>query len=156
MRAAVLILLILGLAACVPAPEVPVEESPQGVASSTATATIVPGGEVAQPAESESGSEDDQFLVVPTLAPTATPGVIYAVVEQVVEATNLENSHFMGLSAADWINLGISLLLVFLAFILLARLLFSVLKKIARRTSTPYDEIYLELRSGHTCAGWWA
>jgi len=154
-RVALLILLILGilgLPACVPAPVVSVQESLQGAASSTTTATIVPAGgvdqatpeEVAQPAESESASESDQLLVVPTLAPTATPGVIYSVVEQVVEATNLEDSRFMGLSAADWINLAISLFLVFLTFSLLARLVFSILKKIARRTATPYDEIYLD------------
>jgi len=143
---------LLGLAACVPVPEVTVEEAPEVSASSSATATVSPGNKLdqpspegdTQPAESESPPEGDQFLIVPTLAPTATPGVIYAVVEHVVEVANLNETQFWGLSAADWINLGISLFLVWLTFILLSRLIFAVLKIIALRTPTPYDEIYLD------------
>jgi small-conductance mechanosensitive channel len=48
------------------------------------------------------------------------------------------------LSVADWINLAISLMLVFLTLTLVARLIFYVLMKIARRTPTPYDEKYLK------------
>jgi small-conductance mechanosensitive channel len=84
------------------------------------------------------------LLIAPTLAPTATPGVIYTVVGQVVETANLEATRFLGLWVADWINLGISLLLVLLTLTLIARVIFSILKKFARRTTTPLDEIYLD------------
>ena len=75
--------------------------------------------------------ESEEILLVPTLAPTATPGVIYDVVNQVVEATNLDQTRFLNLSAADWINLAISVVLVFLALTLISRLMFMALMKIA-------------------------
>jgi MscS family membrane protein len=145
-----MLLLFLGLGACVPAPAistsvVPVDATPTLVASppSSTSATPVPPDENAQTTEAGKAAESDEILVAPTLAPTATPGVIYSVVEQVVGATNLEDTRILGLSAADWINLGISLLLVVLTLTLIARLIFLVLMKIARRTTTPYDEKYL-------------
>ena len=121
--------------------------------SAAATAGPAGGATPSQPSpvdqaptdESQQGQGDgDQILVAPTLAPTATPGVVYSVVEQVVEATNLEETQFIGLYAADWINLAISFLLVLLVVTLVARLIFSISIKIARRTATPYDEIYLK------------
>jgi len=131
----VLLLLLLGLAACVPAPavsEVTLTPSPPSSATQV------------QPEETQPEQDSDQLLIAPTLAPTATPGVIYTVVGRVVETTNLDATRFMGLFVADWINLGISLLLVLLTLTLIARVIFSILKKFARRTATPLDEIYLE------------
>ena len=61
-----------------------------------------------------------------------------------VEATNLYQTRFLNLSAADWINLAISLVLVFLMMALISRLIFMVLMKIAKRSATPYDVIYLK------------
>jgi small-conductance mechanosensitive channel len=97
-----------------------------------------------QPEETQQEQDSDPLLIAPTLAPTATPGVIYTVVGQVVETANLEATRFLGLWVADWINLGISLLLVLLTLTLIARVIFSILKKFARRTTTPLDEIYLD------------
>jgi MscS family membrane protein len=138
--------LILGLVACLPAPEIPSSEtaSPTPSAIPTSRATPVPTGENIQAEESVTEKESDEILVIPTLAPTATPGVIYDVVNQVVEATNLYQTRFLNLSAADWINLAISLVLVFLMMTLISRLIFIVLMKIARRSAMPYDEQYLK------------
>ena len=152
---ALLLFLFLGLAACVPSPVISTAELAGSKTPLAGTPSVAPADQVipSQPSpddqapteESQQGQDDgDQILVAPTLAPTATPGVIYSVVEQVVEATNLEEARFFGLSAADWINLAISLLLVFLTVTLLARLIFAILIKIARRTATPYDEFYLK------------
>ena len=148
---ALLLLLLLGLSACLPSPDVQVEPS----ALPSAAATAGPAGEAtpSQPPPDDQAQADKdqlateesiQILVAPTLAPTATPGVVYSVVEQVVEATNLEETQFIGLYAADWINLTISFLLVLLVVTLVARLIFSISIKIARRTASPYDEIYLK------------
>lgn len=155
---ALLLILILGLAACVPTQSIPDTDAvAQPSSTSSAIQTIYP---TASPAGQEPPTQappdenvqteqanpvvqSDEILIAPTLAPTVTPGVIYSVVEQVVEATNLENTRFLGLAVADWINLGISILLVFLTLTLIARLIFFVLMKIARRTATPYDEQYL-------------
>ena len=98
--------------------------SPPGTRSALHTDVTTPTqpSPEAQAQEEEQGEQDrDQILVAPTLAPTATPGVVYYAVQQVVEATNLEDTRFIGLSVADWINLAISLLLVVLAMTLIAR-----------------------------------
>ena len=139
---ALLLFLLLGLAACFPVQEyLTSEPSPTPSATSSRTATTAAPTE-----ELESGTtgENEEILVIPTLAPTATPGVIYEVVNQVVEATNLYQTRFLNLSAADWINLAISLVLVFLMMALISRLIIMILMKIAKRSATPYDVIYLK------------
>ena len=148
-RAAIMVvmcLLLVGLSGCFPIPA----ETPE---SSTPVASEMPTQPQAESSAlleekstEESLPEEDSglLLVAPTLAPTATPGVIYSVVQQAVEATNLEEAELIGLSAADWINLIISLFLVFITLTLIARIIFLILRGIARRTATPYDEIYLE------------
>ena len=122
-----LLFLILGLAGCLPAPALPTSEgSPTASATSaSSTTTPIPGDEAIPAEESISAEQSEEILAVPTLAPTATPGVIYDVVNQVVEATNLYQTRFLTLSAADWINLVISVVLVFLALTLISRLVFS-------------------------------
>lgn len=148
---AIVFLLILGLAACVPAPVLSTSEAspvaslaPVTPTSSNAYPTQIPSEEYVQAQESDAPEENNEILVIPTLAPTATPGVISDVVNQVAEATNLYETRFMGLLFADWINLAISLVMVLLALTLIARLIFFALMKIARRTATPYDEFYLQ------------
>jgi MscS family membrane protein len=146
-RLLLLILLILDLAACVPTPAISTADAsptPVSINANSATTTPLPLDENAQTDEAGTVEESNDILVIPTLAPTATPGVIYAVVEQVVGATNLDDTRFLGLSVADWINLAISLALVFLTLTLIARLIFLVLIKIARRTASEYDEKYLQ------------
>ena len=141
-----LLFLILGLAACFPVPEEisTSELSPIPSATRTGSTTPVPTEEADPVEESVAAEESEEILIVPTLGPTATPGVIYEVVNQVVEATNLDQTRFLNLSAADWINLAISLVLVFLMMTLISRLIFMVLMKIAKRSATPYDVIYLK------------
>ncbi len=146
-------MVLLLLVACVPSPgdlppdqieptSIPYETVPAAAAiPGTVQSSVYPNGQI-ETVQPEAGN--DQILGIPTLAPTATPGIISNVVEQVVEATSLEETRFFGLYAADWINLAISFLLVFLTLTLIARVIFSILRKMTRRTSSPYDEIYLE------------
>ena len=139
---ALLLFLILGLAACIPVSEYSTSEPSQtpSATPSRAATTLAPTEEL----ESGTAGESEEILVIPTLAPTATPGVIYDVVNQVVDATNLYQTRFLSLSVADWINLGISLAVVILMMALISRLIIIVLMKIARRSATPYDVIYLK------------
>ena len=138
--------LILGLAACFPVPEelTTSEPSPSPSATHISRTTPAPTDEVDSREESAVSEESEEIIIVPTLGPTTTPGAIYEVVNQVVEATNLYQTQFLNLSAADWINLAISLGLVFLMVTLVSRLIIIILMKIARRSATPYDEIYLK------------
>jgi disulfide bond formation protein DsbB len=160
-----LLLLLLGLVACVPSEAIStaVQAEPSGTQSGITTAApadmvtatqVLPDAQ-ATPKEVQQEKDSDQLLVVPTLAPTATPGMIYTAVQQAVEATNLEKARFLGLSVADWINLAISLLLVFITLTLIARVIFSILKKSPgglRRLMTRYTLI----RSSPTCGGYLA
>ena len=141
-----LLFLILGLAACFPVPEElsTSEPSPTPFTNRTGSTTPAPKDEVDPVEESGAADVSEEIIIVPTLGPTATPGVIYDVVNLVVEATNLYQTSFLNLSVADWINLAISLALVFLTLTLISRLIFIVLMKIAKRSATPYDEIYLK------------
>jgi MscS family membrane protein len=149
-----LFLLLLGLAACVPSPATSTAAPAEPSSSQSGITTAAPAGIVTAtqespeaqtpPIEVQQEKNSDQLLVAPTLAPTATPGMVYTAVQQAVEATHLDEASFLGLSVADWINLAISLLLVLLTLTLIARAIFSILKRIARRTATPFDEIYLD------------
>jgi len=151
---ALLLLAVLTLAGCVPSPLVSTVEQAGPPSSITGTSMALPANTngttqplpdlQAQPEETQQKPESDLLLVAPTLALTATPGMVYSVVEQVIEGTNFGDVRFIGLSSADWINLAISLFLVFLTLTLIARIIFSILKKIVRRTATTYDEIYLD------------
>ncbi len=63
------------------------EPSPTPSATRISSTTPVPTDEEVQAEESGTAEESEEILLIPTLAPTATPGVIYEVVNQVVEAT---------------------------------------------------------------------
>jgi MscS family membrane protein len=151
---AFLLMLVLTLAGCVPSSGISTleqAETPDSttliintVAANTTKTTEPSLDSQTQPEEIDQEPGSDQLLVAPTLALTATPGMVHSVVEQVVERTSLNNIRFIGLSSADWINLAISLFLVFLTLTLIARVIFYILRKITRRTATPYDEIYLD------------
>ena len=142
-----LALLSLGLAACVPSAATSTVELTASQAAApayTANPSPSPTGDQAKAGGDQQGQAGDELLVVPTLAPTATPGVIYTAVQQAVEATNLGDKQILGLATADWINLAISLLIVALAMAVFARLVFIILKKLTSRSANPYDEIYLQ------------
>lgn len=59
---------------------------------------------------------------------------------------------FLGMPAEDWIDIGISLLLVVLALTLIPWVLQLALKRLTRRTPTPYDDLYVQ--SVRTCLRW--
>ena len=56
----------------------------------------------------------------------------------------MNTTPFLGLTTADWINLGFSLLLVALAYALATWLLRGILSPIVRRTPTKLDDMALE------------
>ncbi len=65
--------------------------------SGAAAMTEIPPDDNIQTEEAKPVETSDEILIAPTLAPTATPGVIYGTVQQVVEATNLEETHISGI-----------------------------------------------------------
>jgi small-conductance mechanosensitive channel len=75
--------------------------------------------------------------------PTPTPGPVDRVVKQVATESGLVGKTFLGLSAEDWINLGISVLGVLVGSLLLIPLLFGLLNWAVHRTENQFDDDFL-------------
>jgi small-conductance mechanosensitive channel len=93
------------------------------------------------PPESE-GTEE--IVSTRTPAPTVTPGVISAAVEEFADATGLAEETLLGLSADDWINLAISALFVLAGFLLASWLFGGLLRRAVERTPSDFDDAVLE------------
>jgi len=94
-------------------------------------------------AQEPAGSgEEDSAGVIATLLPqpTATPDPITRRVKEFVQSRGLGESTFLGLSADNWIDLAISALIVFLAFIIGTVLTRTLLRWVARRTTPDFGE----------------
>lgn len=129
-----LLLTVIGLAACAAAPEQPVE-----TARPTASATSAPTA-----ASTAAESEGEQFVRTLTPAPTATPELLTLLVDQVVESVGLTQVSIFNLNIDDWINLAISLLIILLSLLVIFRVLYFLLQRVVRLTPSPYDDLYLE------------
>jgi small-conductance mechanosensitive channel len=79
-----------------------------------------------------------------TPEPTATPGRIEQEVEELVQAAGLARKEFLGLGVSDWINLGISLLMVLVGYLIGTWLIRRVLVRVVRRTDTEFDDRFLK------------
>jgi MscS family membrane protein len=79
-----------------------------------------------------------------TPVPTATPGLIGREVERLASRAGLTWTEFLGLSATDWINLGISLLFVVAGYLLGTWLIRRILPRLAGRTTTEFDDAFLK------------
>ncbi len=86
----------------------------------------------------------DGLIVTRTPEPTATPGLVARGVEMVTAQTGLVWTYFLGLATPDWINLGISLLIVVVGYLLGTLLIRRILPAITRRTPTELDDRFLE------------
>ncbi len=86
----------------------------------------------------------DELKVTRTPAPTATPGVSEEVVEDITAATGLTGTSFLGLAAADWINLLISVLLVLAGYAVGTVLIRRWLPALVRRTPSTLDDELLK------------
>jgi hypothetical protein len=100
---------------------------------------ITPG-----PEEQSEGDLLGQIIITPTPEPTATPSPIEDAVSEMAAATGLNRILILGLTGEDWINLGISLLITLVGIFIIARLIYFILRKITKATSTEYDDIILE------------
>ncbi len=79
-----------------------------------------------------------------TPMPTAEPDLIAEGIEQVAEATGLAGESFLGLTVENWINLGASILIVVLGYLVGRWLILSVLRRMVRRTETEVDDQLLK------------
>jgi MscS family membrane protein len=79
-----------------------------------------------------------------TPVPTATPGRLEQEVTTLVARIGLARTTILGLAAADWVNLGISVLFVLFGYLLGTWLIRRLLPRLARRTPTPFDDAILQ------------
>lgn len=83
-----------------------------------------------------------------TPIPTPTLGPVQERMNEIVQEAGLSPTSFLGLTIADWINLAITSLIVALGYFIGVRLLFGLLKGVVRRTSTDFDDAFLESVGG--------
>jgi len=144
----VAVLLILALASCSTSEPTGTPESPgtpMPTTSQSARITDTPAPPSATP-EPQTDEEAGVPLVLPTAthAPTATPDVVTELIRQVSQNLGVQEVTVLTISAEDWIDLGISLLLVFIFGSLLSRLVYSVLIRIFTRTENKYAVVFIE------------
>ena len=113
--------LILGLLAAVLIACRPVVSSEPTVSPST-SATSLAEQETPEPA-----------IITPRPRPTAMPGVVTNLVETITEVVGVEDTVILGLATADWINLGISFLIILFGSSIVAPLTLSLLRLILKR-----------------------
>jgi small-conductance mechanosensitive channel len=80
-----------------------------------------------------------------TPIPTPTPGFVDRSLEQFAERTGWSDFTFLGLSEADWFNVGISILLFLAGYWVVMRLLNRMLLHLAQRTKTTFDDEFLHV-----------
>jgi small-conductance mechanosensitive channel len=86
----------------------------------------------------------EEVVTTRTPAPTATPDRISEQVDEVVGKIGLTPKSFLGVSAADWINLGISIVTVVVGYLIGTWLIKSILPRLVQRTENEIDDAILQ------------
>jgi len=139
-------LLALFLSACVttttPTPNPTVTTTPAQDENEISTAEITDAKEE-NTSEPEAEPAEEQLLVTPTLAPTATPGVVDEFIGNIAEQTGANRTYLFGLSLEDWANLLVSVLIILLAVLIVNRLLQLLLRRAVNKTESPWDDEFV-------------
>jgi len=107
--------------------------------SPTSTPIITPVPPTPQPGEVIVEPTEEQVLATPTLAPTATPGPIDFVIEDLTRNIGIDDLSILGLSGEDLVNLLVSLLILLIGS-LLGVLFANGLLWLAKRTPPTFDD----------------
>jgi small-conductance mechanosensitive channel len=151
------ILLVALLSACDSSTATPVKTPTVGqVATATAPPpeqdtvepeAMGPSAEVDEGSSVEKAEELVAAAASRTPVPTPTPDIISQEITRFAEEAGFAGQSFLGLTVEDWIDLVISLLVSILGYLLaivIVKLLFAVIKRIVRHTSTKSDDAFLE------------
>ena len=138
----VAVLLLSVLASCgtsepTNAPQPPVTPSAR------MTDTPVPPSATPEP-KTDEGTGNTLVRPSATPAPTATPDLVTELIRQVSQNLGVQDVTVLQVSAEDWIDLGISILMVFIFGSLLSRLVYYVLTRIFARTKNKYAEVLIK------------
>jgi len=135
------VLIVTGLSSCGTAE---VTSAPQATPSPSAITTDTP--EPTTPTPEPEANQDAEGLILPsaTPEPTVTPGPVAEMVSEFTEATGLEEVTVFRVRVEDWLNLGLSILQVFVIGFLLSRLVYYGLVRAAAKTGGKYDDVFIE------------
>ena len=137
----VTVLLILMLLAGCQSETPTATESVTNTPTPTTTSTPIPSTNTPIPPGEE---ESPQLIITPTIGPTATPGLLGDVVEQIAQQTGANLVTFLGLTGEDWLNLLVSIFIFLIAWLLVSQLVYLILRMVVSRTPYKYDGILLE------------
>jgi len=127
----------------VPTPEDSDQATPEGTTDvSVEGATPKGAGEEGEPAPTATRLLEG-IIKERTPVPTATPGWIERAVDQIAVRQGLAWTEFLGLSVADWINLGISLAFILFGYLIGTWLIRGILPRLVRRTESELDDLFL-------------
>jgi MscS family membrane protein len=114
--------------------------TPEGTEEPTTTSATVGGTTV------DTGDEEErQLLITPTPRPTATPGVVTELVADITFQLGINKAIFLGLTADDWVNLVISILIVLVGGLLGGRLIAYLLRRAAKSTPSRFDDEFVDV-----------
>lgn len=85
-----------------------------------------------------------EFITTRTPAPTATPGALEQAVTDFTRRAGLATTRFLGISVADWINLGISVAFILVGYLLGTWIIRRFLPRLVRRTPSTFDDQLLD------------
>ena len=101
------------------------------------------------PGEEEPASDEDVDIMEAaasrTPVPTPVPGPITELVSDLTASAGMTQQKILGLAAEDWINLGISVLMALVGYLLGTWLIPGLLRRVVRHTSTEFDDEFLEV-----------
>jgi small-conductance mechanosensitive channel len=106
-----------------------------------------PEPDAADTAEAEETDATDLEEIIATREPqpTVTPGLIAQEVTNIVKSTGLEGTTFLGLTADNWINLAISLLIIVIGYVISILLTRGwVARWVARYTSPEFADVMIK------------
>jgi small-conductance mechanosensitive channel len=93
-------------------------------------------------------SQETPIVVTSTPRPTKEPGVVDEAVSTVASATNLDQITFLGLTGEDWINVIVSVLTIFVGYLITTFVFMRSLRWLVRKTPTQFDDAFLDTIHG--------
>ncbi|UCC53108.1 MAG: hypothetical protein JSV68_03910, partial [Anaerolineaceae bacterium] len=93
-------------------------------------------------------SQETPIFVTSTPSPTKEPGVVDEAVSTVASATNLDQITFLGLTGEDWINVIVSILTIFVGYLITTFVFMRSLRWLVRKTPTQFDDAFLDTIHG--------
>jgi MscS family membrane protein len=124
-----------------PEPSLTPAQTPTPSPTPAEIAAVAPEGEAPEPTATPLLGE---IIATRVPEPTATPGPLAQEVINYAARAGLATTRFLGLSVADWVNLGLSLVFVVLGYLLGTWVIRRLLPRLVRRTPSTFDDEFFK------------